>query len=60
MEKSAAARLRRAKQRELHRPSVPLPGTPQPEMLRRGLGAKTQASEVSFGERTRVGYVKTT
>ena len=31
------------------------PRTPQPEMLQRGLGAETQAPEVSSGERSRAG-----
>ena len=38
---------------------VPPPGTPQPEMLRRGLGTETQAPEVISRERTRAGCVET-
>ena len=34
------------------------PQKPQPETLRRGLLAKTQVLEVSYGERTRVGCVE--
>ena len=34
-------------------------GTPQPEMLGRGLGNETQALKVSSGEMTRVGCVET-
>ena len=60
MEKSTAARPRRAKQREAHRPLVPPAGSPQPETLQQGLGAETQASEVSSREGTRVGCVETT
>ena len=41
--------------RELQRPSVPPPRTPQPEMLRRELGSETQALEV----RSRDGYMET-
>ena len=33
--------------------------TPQPEMLRRGLGTEIQTLEVSSGERTRVDCVET-
>ena len=58
-EKSSAARLRRAKQKESHRDHhYQHPWTTQPETLRRGLGAETQASEVSSKERTRVGCVE--
>ena len=60
LEKSAAVGLRREKQREsctdhwyYHH------GIPQPGTLKSGLGAETQASEVSFGEDTRVGCVET-
>ena len=49
----------REKQREPHRPLVPLPRSPQPETLRRELGTETRAPEVSSGARTRVGYVET-
>ena len=42
-----------------HRSSVPLPWTAQPEMLEVGLGAETQAPEVSSGKKTRVGCVET-
>ena len=38
---------------------VPLPRTPQPEMLGKPLGTETQAPEVSTGMRTRVGCVET-
>ena len=34
------------------------PWTPQPEMLRWGLGAETQTPKVSLGERTRFGCVE--
>ena len=47
------------REREPHRPLVPPSGTPEPETLRRGLGAETQAPEVSYGERTRVSCVET-
>ena len=47
-------------EREPQRPLVPPPGTPQPEMLGRGLGTETQAlEEVSSRERTRVRCVET-
>ena len=39
-EKSTAAGLRIAKEREWHRSSEPPPWTPGPEMLRSGLGAE--------------------
>ena len=45
MEKSRAAGLRRAKQRQPHKTSGPLPQTPQPGTFGRELGAATQASE---------------
>ena len=60
MEKSAAAHLRREKQREKHTDhwyyhlaQVSL------RYLGRGLGTETQATEVSSRERTKVGYVET-
>ena len=40
--------------REPQRPSAPLPWTLLPETLGQGLGAETQALEVSSRERTRV------
>ena len=46
-------------EREPHRPSAPSPWTPQPETLRWGLSAETQALEVSSRKRTRVGCVET-
>ena len=58
-EKSPAAGLRRAKQSESSRSSASPPWTPQPEMFRWGLGAETQAPEVSSGEQTRIGCVQT-
>ena len=54
--KSAAAGLRRSKQRELHKSSVP---PTWPEMLRWGLSTETPALEVSSGKRTRVECVET-
>ena len=45
--------------REMYRPSVPLPGTPQPETLCQCLGAETQALEVSSQERTMFGCMET-
>ena len=60
LEKSSAARLRRAMQREsctdhwYHHP-----WKPQPEMLGWGLGAVSQTLEVSSREKTRVGCVET-
>ena len=44
---------------EPQRPSVPPPRTPRFEMLGFGLGAETQALEVSSRERTRVANVET-
>ena len=44
--------------KDLHRPSVPLSGTPQHETLWKGLGTETQALEVSSAERTRVGCLQ--
>lgn len=44
---------------EPHRPSGPPPRTPQPEPLGRGLGVKTEAPEVTSGERTRADGVET-
>ena len=59
-EKSTAAGLKRAKQKESHtNHQYHCPWTPQPEMLRWRLDAETQATEVSSGERTRVGCVET-
>ena len=46
-------------EQEQLRSSVSPPQIPQPEMLGWGLGAETQALEVSSGERTRVVYVET-
>ena len=46
-------------EREPHRPWIPSPRIPQPEMLRKGLGGETQALEVSYRERTRLGCVET-
>ena len=46
-------------EREQHMELVSLPRTPQPEIFGQCLGTETQASEVSYGERTRVGYVET-
>ena len=48
-EKSSAAGLRRAKEREPHRPLVLPLGTPQPETLIRGLGTETQAWRLVLG-----------
>ena len=45
--------------RDLHRPLVPPPLDPQPEILRQELGAQTQDLEVSSGDRTRDDCVKT-
>ena len=59
-EKSAAARLRKAKKiNSCTDTTAPLPQTLQPVMLRLGLGAETQAPEVSSGERNRIGCVET-
>ena len=61
LEKSAAARLRRAKWSESstdHR-SVPLPSKSEPETLRSWLGTETQVLKVSSRERTGVGCVDT-
>ena len=44
---------------ELCKLLVPLPQTPWPEKFGWGLGTETQALEVNFMERTRVGSVKT-
>ena len=50
----------RAKQRETHTDHwYNCPQTPQPEMFWQGLGAKIQAPDVSFRERTRVSCVET-
>ena len=49
----------RKAEREPHRPLVSLSRTPQTERLRWGLGAETQASKVSFRERTRDGSMET-
>ena len=58
MEKSAAAGLRTAKQSESH--TDHLNHWPEhPEMLGQGLGAETQAPEVSPRESTGAGYVGT-
>ena len=55
-EKSAAARLSRAKQKGCYTDHQHhCLRTPQPEILRQRLGAETQASEVSSRKRTRVG-----
>ena len=59
MDESVAAGLKGAKQSE--RPTdhqYHHPRKPHPEMLRQGLGAKTQAPEVSSRERTTVGCVE--
>ena len=59
-EKSTAARLRKAKERESctdHR--YHCPQTSRAETLRWGPGAETQALEVSSGERTGSGCVET-
>ena len=58
-EKNAVVGLRRAKQRKTRRSSVPLPCAPQPETLRWGQSTKSWALEVSYLERTRVGFVET-
>ena len=42
-------------EKEPHRPSVPPPGTTQPETLGWELGTETWALEVCSGERTGVG-----
>ena len=58
MEKSAAARLRGAKQKESHtNHQYYHPWTPQSEMLGKGLGTETQAQEVNSGEKNSVGNV---
>ena len=59
MEKSTAARLRRTKQTAIRTIGTTAPLTLQPEILRQQLGLETQASEVSYRERTRVGCVET-
>ena len=46
-------------ERELHRQSVPPPRIPQPEMCGEGLSNKTQVLEISSGESTKFGCVKT-
>ena len=43
---------------ELHRRSVPLPCTPQPDTCWQGLGAGTRALEIRTGERTGDGCVE--
>ena len=59
MEKSVAAGLRRSKQKKSYTDHwYHCPQTPQPETVRWGLGAETQASEVSSRERTRVGCLE--
>ena len=60
-EKSSAAGLRRAKQRERATKTMgtTAPGYPKPERLRWGLGTEAQAPEVNSGEGTRVGHVET-
>ena len=60
--KSAAAGLRKAKQSETCRdyPSAPLPQTAEPEMLGWGLGIKTEALDISYGEKTKVGCLERT
>ena len=61
LEKIAAAKLRKAKQRESHTNRwYYCTQTPQPETLGPGLGAETQAPGKSTNERTRVGCVETT
>ena len=45
---------------EPYRPSVPLSGTPQPEILGQRLGNETQASVLGSREKIRVGCVDTT
>ena len=50
LEKSRAASLRRAKQKELQRPLIPLPHIPHLETLRWGLGTETQALKSSSGK----------
>ena len=57
-ERSAAAEVRREKQRESCTDHGTSPGTPQPETLGWGLGTETQSSEVSSGENTRTGCVE--
>lgn len=59
-EKSAATGMKRAKPSESHTDHwYHCPWTPQPETLRWGLDAETQALEISSRERTRVGCVET-
>ena len=58
--KREAAGRRSAKQSEPQGASAPPPGTPQPEKLGWGLGAETQAPEVSPGETTGGGGVGAT
>ena len=59
LQKSAAVILRRAKQRESHIDhGFHDPWTSQPVTLWWGLGAETQALEVSSWEKTRVGCVE--
>ena len=47
-------------ERDLHRPSVPLPRTAPPETLGWRLGAENQAMEVHSRERIKVSCVETT
>ena len=44
--------------RKPHRPLVPPPKIPQPEMLGQGLATEIWAPEVRSRENTRVGYVE--